>query len=121
MGPTSPPSPRLPVTDTASSREPGWLPPVVQPRRLRRDHTNPYSAKAGVEAAIQVRDAPLGLHPDLPRPPAALHAKLVAVDVAGWFRRDEQGRTVFAVGECSGKCVAEVTRESRRLCASFWR
>ena len=91
-------------------KEPRDLSAAVR-RFLGRDHTNAHSAKADARAAIEVLDAELGLYPDLPRTPSALHAQLVEVDVAGWFRRDGHGRIVFAAGEHAGKNVEEVARE----------
>jgi len=79
---------------------------------LGREYTNAHSARVDVHAAIEALDAQLGVCPDLPRTPAALHAELVEVEVAGWFRRDEQGQVVFAAGEHAGKSVAAIARES---------
>jgi DNA polymerase-3 subunit epsilon len=79
---------------------------------LGREHTNAHSARADARAALEVLDAQLGRYADLPRSPAALHAELVDVDLAGWFRRDEQGRILFAVGDHAGQSLETVALEA---------
>lgn len=79
---------------------------------LGREYANAHSARADVRATLEVLDAQLGLYPDLPRTPAALHAELVEVDIAGWFRRDEQGHILFALGDHVGQSLETVARES---------
>lgn len=82
-------------------KEPRDLPAAVR-QFLGRDHPNAHGARADVRAALEVLDAQLGRYPDLPRTPAALHRELVEVDVAGRFRRDEQGQIVLAAGNHAG-------------------
>jgi DNA polymerase-3 subunit epsilon len=72
---------------------------------LGREHPNAPCARADVRAALEVLDAQLSRYPDLPRIPSALHRELVAVDLDGQFRRDEQGKIVVAAGEHAGETL----------------
>lgn len=65
-----------------------------------------------MRAALEVLDAQLGLYPNLPRTPAALHADLVEVYFGGWFRRDAQGCILFTRGNHIGQSLEVVAREA---------
>ena len=112
-------------------------------RFLGREHTNAHSARVDVRAAIEVLDAQLGLDPDLPRTPAALHAELVEVEVArlvpprragtgrlrhGQTRREKRGSNRPGVpgvpapaagrGRTSGRCAHPPPQDSGRSASS---
>lgn len=72
---------------------------------LGREHPNAHCARADVRATLAVLDAQLGRYPEMSRTPSALHRELVAVDLAGQFRRDEQGEIVVAAGEHAGETL----------------
>jgi DNA polymerase-3 subunit epsilon len=74
---------------------------------LGRDHEGAHSAAADARAAAEVLDRQVGRH-GLPPTPAGLHASLIAVDVAGRFRRDGEGRIVFAFGKYASRLLTEV-------------
>jgi DNA polymerase-3 subunit epsilon len=89
------------------AKEPHTLAAAVR-QFLRREHGRTHSAKADVRATIEVLDAQLGHYGDLPDTPAGLHAALVEVDLARKFRRDGEGRVVFAFGKHAGEPVEAV-------------
>jgi DNA polymerase-3 subunit epsilon len=89
-------------------REPRDLAAAVR-RYCRREHEQAHQAEYDARAALDVLDAMLGRHPDLPRVPAELHRRLIDVDIAGWFRRDGDS-VIFARGKHRGRSLADVAR-----------
>jgi len=79
---------------------------------LGLEHAGAHSAVADARAAVEVLDRQIERH-GLPTTPAALHATLVEVDVAGKFRRDADGTPLFAFGKHAGKSLAEVAASDR--------
>jgi len=66
-----------------------------------------HQAIADVRAALEVLDQQVAFY-GLPTTPGELHASLIEVDVARRFRRDEQGRIVFAFGKYTGQPLSEI-------------
>ena len=74
---------------------------------LGRDHAGAHSAAADtLAAAAEILDEQVRRY-GLPVTPAALHAALVEVDVAGKFRRADGG-VAFAFGKYAGRPLADV-------------
>jgi len=76
---------------------------------LGRSHTGAHAAAADAQVAVEVLDEQVGRY-GLPTTPAALHKDLIEVDIAGKFRRDENGAVVFAFGKHTGRSLADVAR-----------
>jgi DNA polymerase-3 subunit epsilon len=74
---------------------------------LGREYQDAHSASADALATAEILDQQVLRHA-LPASIAELHSVLVAVDIAGRFRRDEAGRVVFAFGKYAGRLLAEV-------------
>ena len=76
---------------------------------LGRSLPDAHAAPVDARAAAEVLDAQVGRY-GLPSTPTALHGSLVEVDVAGKFRRAEDGTVVFAFGKHIGRKLTEVAR-----------
>jgi DNA polymerase-3 subunit epsilon len=76
---------------------------------LGRSHHGAHAAAADASAAADVLDAQIGRY-GLSPAPAALHSELIEVDIAGKFRRNEQGAVVFAFGKHIGHALTDVAR-----------
>lgn len=74
---------------------------------LGRSHSAAHSAEADAGAALAVLDAQVERY-ELPRTPTELHSQLVAVDVAGRFRRDAVGQVVFGFGKYLGQRLKDL-------------
>jgi DNA polymerase-3 subunit epsilon len=76
---------------------------------LGREHVAAHSAPEDALATAAVLDAQVGFGAGLPATVAALHARLVEVDVAGKFRR-EAGRVALGFGKHAGEPLRSVAR-----------
>jgi DNA polymerase-3 subunit epsilon len=76
---------------------------------LGTTHEEAHSAVADVYATAAVLGQQIERY-HLPATPAALHAQLIEVDIAGRFRRDAAGEPIFAFGKHLGQKLQYVAR-----------
>jgi DNA polymerase-3 subunit epsilon len=96
-----------------------------EPRDLTRalkfycgmEHDGAHGAEADVLATHAILDAQVIHYPDLPRTVEELHALQAdpdAIDFSGNFRRDVDGRILFAFGKYKDHCLADIARDPLR-------